>query len=677
MLRHKRGIRSFMVLRRHYVRIVSVSVLTVVILFLFLHIRDNINGAADKSYVITKKSPVHDWQEEKILRSYKETKDYFFSRKNKSEGNTETQIRFTLQQNGFSEAQGYIRNTTRNESETREIDHHFDQQEDIAQQGHDKTDKIANNMGHQIVQQGDITRKQGGPENEIIQQKDQVQQGPDAHRFVRQNDIIVKDIDTGHQLLQQGGVAQKKDDTGHQILQQGGVAQKEDDTGHQLLQQGGVAQKEDDTGHQLLQQEGVAQKKDDTGHQLLQQGGVAQKEDDTGRQILQQEGVARKEDDTGRQLLQQGGVARKEDDTGRQLLQQDHDIHQLRHINEMKINEKPFTPDEYPLNGNLSDIVRQYQTKGYADEKPINVFDHRYIIHPDQTCSGNDTIKVLFVVKSSPDHSMRRAIIRKTWADRKRFPWTRTVFSFGIPEYSKSLVNLQEESAKSNDILLVSYSDTYYNLTLKTIHGMRWAVTNCARAMYVVSLDDDIYVAPDLLLGFLDKLPVRKTIKLFNGHLMTATSPVRDAKGTFQKWYVTTNEYPFQNYPDYIFGGFVIMSMSTVKSFTIAAQFTKILKFEDVYLGILAAKLGIEATFNSYVDSRKTITASESFKTLIASHFYKDPFDLQKAWECHLSIIENDSSKSIFCVTINTRLHELQSEIDKIVDMVESVKKYV
>ncbi|XP_069128553.1 beta-1,3-galactosyltransferase 1-like [Argopecten irradians] len=362
----------------------------------------------------------------------------------------------------------------------------------------------------------------------------------------------------------------------------------------------------------------------------------------------------------------------------KEIVQKEGRIFQRRHLNEVDtIEEKNFSPSEYPFNVNLSDIIYQYETKGYANEDPINMFNHRYIINPGEVCSGRDSIKVLFIVKSSPDHSVKRAVIRETWADRKRFPWLRVAFSFGVPNNATSLLDLQEESSKTNDILLVNYHDNYYNLTLKTISGLRWAVSNCARAAFVISVDDDIYVAPDLLLSFLDKLPARKAEKLYHGRLIVQTSPVRDQTGIFGKWVVSMDEYAFKTYPHYIFGGFVIMSMRTVRAFTIAAMYTKLLKFEDVYLGILAARVGIEPTDSGHVDAKKTVTASESFKTVIASHFYTDAYDLKMAWECHLSLISDNTPKSQACNTIGTRLHNLKREIDSMVSLLASIKRII
>ncbi|XP_033737075.1 beta-1,3-galactosyltransferase brn-like [Pecten maximus] len=339
---------------------------------------------------------------------------------------------------------------------------------------------------------------------------------------------------------------------------------------------------------------------------------------------------------------------------------------------DVQVEKGTFSPNTYPCSVNLSRILRQYDTEGFAEEQPINNINYSYTVNPYNTCKVSDNIKVLFIVKSRPDHTLPRTVIRETWANTKRFPSIRVIFSFGMPKYSSRLQALLGESSTHGDILIVKdYIDDYYNLTQKTIGGFKWAVTHCKHAAYVVSVDDDVYVAPDLLLRILDRPHIRKVERLFSGHLMIDTKPIRNPK---DKWLVSMSEYPFTNYPNYIFGGFVIMSMSTVRDFTIAAMYTKLFKFEDVYLGILAAKIGIEATNNGYVNSKKTFTVSESFKTLIASHFYDNPKDLQRAWDCHLSILDQNNDKSIFCDYIGKRLQKLKSEIDSIISWMEIVK---
>ena len=43
------------------------------------------------------------------------------------------------------------------------------------------------------------------------------------------------------------------------------------------------------------------------------------------------------------------------------------------------------------------------------------------------------------------------------------------------------------------------FQDTYHNLTLKTIMGLKWMAIFCPQAEFVLKTDDDIYVNVDLL----------------------------------------------------------------------------------------------------------------------------------------------------------------------------------
>ena len=47
--------------------------------------------------------------------------------------------------------------------------------------------------------------------------------------------------------------------------------------------------------------------------------------------------------------------------------------------------------------------------------------------------------------------------------------------------------------------LISAFQDTYHNLTLKTIMGLKWMSIFCPQAQYVLKTDDDIYVNVDLL----------------------------------------------------------------------------------------------------------------------------------------------------------------------------------
>ncbi len=62
---------------------------------------------------------------------------------------------------------------------------------------------------------------------------------------------------------------------------------------------------------------------------------------------------------------------------------------------------------------------------------------------------------------------------------------------------------IDKESALFGDLVQGDFHDSYDNLTMKTISGMRWAVENCPESQFYFLVDDDQYVSPKNLLRFL------------------------------------------------------------------------------------------------------------------------------------------------------------------------------
>ena len=54
-------------------------------------------------------------------------------------------------------------------------------------------------------------------------------------------------------------------------------------------------------------------------------------------------------------------------------------------------------------------------------------------------------------------------------------------------------------------IILFFFQDTYQNLTIKTVMGLKWMSIFCPKAKYVLKTDDDIFVNIPLLIKALEK----------------------------------------------------------------------------------------------------------------------------------------------------------------------------
>lgn len=98
---------------------------------------------------------------------------------------------------------------------------------------------------------------------------------------------------------------------------------------------------------------------------------------------------------------------------------------------------------------------------------------------------------ILFLVKTALPNYERRSVIRRTWGDEKRFEafddlQIRTVFLVGTSAKNDLQLNLDKEEATFGDIVQTGFMDTYNNVTLKTISGMKWAFEHCQNASFIV-----------------------------------------------------------------------------------------------------------------------------------------------------------------------------------------------
>ncbi|XP_048384337.2 beta-1,3-galactosyltransferase 4-like isoform X1 [Stegostoma tigrinum] len=111
---------------------------------------------------------------------------------------------------------------------------------------------------------------------------------------------------------------------------------------------------------------------------------------------------------------------------------------------------------------------------------------------------------LLVLVTSAQPNVDRRNAIRNTWAlgwEQSAFPW-QVVFLVGQATGEGAADLIQSEQEVFQDVLVGNYLDTYRNLTLKVMHGLKWAVSTC-RPLYILKTDDDCFVNTDRLPRFL------------------------------------------------------------------------------------------------------------------------------------------------------------------------------
>jgi len=205
--------------------------------------------------------------------------------------------------------------------------------------------------------------------------------------------------------------------------------------------------------------------------------------------------------------------------------------------------------------------------------------------------------KTMVLITSAPNNSEKRRSIRETWCRPSNFnlvdhPW-QCVFLLGQTLEKSSQLIIENEISHHHDILQGSYVDSYRNLTIKIMHGLRWSSTDCPTD-YVLKTDDDVYVNTQLLHSLILSNTPRENVYI--GSVVDSRERLQVIRNQLNKWAVTYEEYPLSYYPPYAVGMGYILSMDVVKNMVNISGYVVPFANEDAYIGVLAYRLGLEPT---------------------------------------------------------------------------------
>ena len=225
------------------------------------------------------------------------------------------------------------------------------------------------------------------------------------------------------------------------------------------------------------------------------------------------------------------------------------------------------------------------------ERNQINSHNFNYLINNEhQICETrpNQEVLLLAFVLVSPKRFENRQAIRLTWANKSLFPNLRTIFLVGN---STEEVNqrLKEENDIYGDIIQEDFLDSYYNLTLKTIMGMKWVSKYCTKAKFVLKVDDDVIVNSFSLLNYLKSM----NSSLSNTMICRYNPNSKVPRDKLSKFYVSPEEYSNEYFIPYCDGPAYLLSIDLADSLYKQSLVQKLFKFEDVYVGMLAANLNV------------------------------------------------------------------------------------
>ncbi|CAL8083595.1 unnamed protein product [Calicophoron daubneyi] len=285
--------------------------------------------------------------------------------------------------------------------------------------------------------------------------------------------------------------------------------------------------------------------------------------------------------------------------------------------------------DLYPMIMDIRNAVAAVKSGEPVEQAPINDPKILVITSPKTVCREKGVrrgellypLDLVVFIKSCALCFEDRKRARQTFVRPQMWGGFRVRFTFvvGLPnihtssvvtingvkiEYRHARINdtselkyarevLFRESNQHGDLLIGGFLDSYYNLTLKLTLTFRWASVFCLNQTPIfLFMDDDFDIIPVNMVRFVQKLSLDEKLLLIGGLSNIAKGPHRPSDDPREnKWAVSWDDYPWETYPGYLFGGAYMVGSSRVVDAAIAMAFTRPFHIDDTFLGLVWTKL--------------------------------------------------------------------------------------
>ena len=254
------------------------------------------------------------------------------------------------------------------------------------------------------------------------------------------------------------------------------------------------------------------------------------------------------------------------------------------------------------------------------------------------------------MVTSQPDNFERRQTIRSTWGSKwhntTHLPPWKTVFQLGQSKNTTLRRKAELEAVKYNDMIFGDFVDIFFHLPIKVIMAFEWATKFC-NFDYLLKSDDDVFIHIPNIFQFLSESYIPNS-RLYAGNVRFDDIPVRWTRHERDKKYiVTTQEYAPRNYPRYCSGGGYVLSRDVAADMVETHNNSNYFKLDDVYIGFLALKLGVDAQHEKKFWLQ--VTDGECQEGLITKHFGHNIDCMEWLYNCGRR--KSDKKKQIKVVT--------------------------
>lgn len=260
--------------------------------------------------------------------------------------------------------------------------------------------------------------------------------------------------------------------------------------------------------------------------------------------------------------------------------------------------------------------------------RTLNPHTFRYQINEPKKCEGDPPFLLILISTNHKEFDARQAI-RETWGDESTYSDVRIITLFLLGHNPEPVLNqmVEQESQIFHDIIVEDFEDSYQNLTLKTLMGMRWVASYCPEAKYIMKTDSDIFVNMDNLVLNLLRPNAQPRQRFFTGHVING-GPIRDTRS---KWYMSRDLYPENKYPPFCSGTGYVFSGDMAELIYKTSLHTRLIHLEDVYVGMCLRKLGVHPIQNSGFNHWKMSYSLCRYRRVVTVHQIS-PEEMHRIW---------------------------------------------
>lgn len=255
--------------------------------------------------------------------------------------------------------------------------------------------------------------------------------------------------------------------------------------------------------------------------------------------------------------------------------------------------------------------LESHQEEIFQENQLFDLHKFKYILESNVCLKQRTNLLGIILVTSYVGHDDVRAAHREgiSQSELLKLGLARVFLLAKIPSKEKFITQngIASEQRKFGDLVQGDFIENYRNLTYKHVMGLRWAVSRCSHAKFIIKIDDD---------SVYDIFRVYKYLKanendsgehpFLAGYIFNHQKPIRIEA---DKHFVAESEYSGDEFPRYLSGWLYITNPFTSRLLIKETMKKPFFWIDDTYVtGILAEDLSID-----FIDLTEWFSANPDF----------------------------------------------------------------